>query len=230
MADSRLKKQLAEAVEELELELPVQTQGLLLEYLAQMQRWNRTYNLTAIRDAQQMLVQHIIDSLAVVGPMRRALESKPEAVIVDVGSGAGLPGAVLAMACPGWTIHCVDAVEKKMAFVRQMSGVLGLSNLSAKHGRIEALPNLQADIVVSRAFASLLDFATLAGGHVQPSGSMLAMKGRYPEEEIAALHAQGNWKVQSVQQLQVPQLEAQRCLVWIEACSGPVLKETHESQ
>lgn len=229
MADSRIKDQLAEAVVELGLELPLETQQLLLEYLAQMQRWNRTYNLTAIRDQQQMLVQHVFDSLAVVGPMQRALKSASDPVVVDVGSGAGLPGAVVAMARPDWTVHCVDAVEKKMAFVRQMAGVLKLPNLKANHARIEAVPNLQADIVVSRAFASLLDFATLAGGHVRPGGKLLAMKGRHPEEEIAALHAQSNWKVQSIQQLQVPQLEAQRCLVWIEARQEPVFKETHES-
>lgn len=217
MSDPDLKRQLALAVEELQLELPVQTQAQLLEYLAQMQRWNRTYNLTAIRDPQQMLVQHIIDSLAVVRPMQQALDFRSEAVIVDVGSGAGLPGVVIALACPGWQVNCVDAVEKKMAFVRQMSGVLALPNLSARHERIETIQPMGADIVVSRAFASLLDFATLAGAHVRPGGQLLAMKGRHPEEEIIALHEQGKWKVQSVQQLQVPLLEAQRCLVWIEA-------------
>lgn len=217
MAGTRMKQQLANAVEQLQLELPAGCQETLLDYLAQMQRWNRTYNLTAIRDAEQMLVQHVIDSLAVVGPMRQALESRQEAVIVDVGSGAGLPGVVVAAACPGWTVHCVDAVEKKMAFVRQMSGVLKLGNLSARHERVESMQAMNADIVVSRAFASLVDFATLAGGHVRPQGWLLAMKGRYPEEEIAALHEQEGWKVQSVQQLKVPQLEAQRCLVWIQA-------------
>ncbi|WP_301117214.1 16S rRNA (guanine(527)-N(7))-methyltransferase RsmG [Pusillimonas sp. (ex Stolz et al. 2005)] len=218
MFDPNLKNRLAEAVEALQLDLTDKTQALLLEYLAQMQRWNRTYNLTAIRDPGQMLVQHIVDSLAVIRPMQQALDFRSEAVIVDVGSGAGLPGVVIALACPGWQVHCVDAVEKKMAFVRQMAGVLGLPNLTARHERIESIQPLGADIVVSRAFASLVDFATLAGAHVRPGGHLLAMKGRHPEEEIDALHKQGNWKVQSVQQLQVPLLEAQRCLVWIEAC------------
>lgn len=216
MARTQLAQQLAEAAQELELDLPPERQALLLDYLAQMQRWNRTYNLTAIRDAEQMLVQHIIDSLAVVGPLRRALIDRDDAVIVDVGSGAGLPGVVLAVACPHWTIHCVDAVEKKMAFVRQMSGALGLANLRAVHGRVETMPSLQADVVVSRAFASLLDFATLAGRHARAGGMLAAMKGRHPEEEITALQSEGNWKVQSVQQLQVPKLDAQRCLVWLE--------------
>lgn len=217
MTDS-LKNQLAAAAAELQLELSAHTHILLLEYLAQMQRWNRTYNLTAIRDPEQMLAQHIIDSLAVIRPMQQALDFRSEAVIVDVGSGAGLPGVVIALACPGWQVHCVDAVEKKMAFVRQMAGVLALPNLTARHERIEAMQAMEADIVVSRAFASLVDFATLAGAHVRPGGQLLAMKGRHPEEEIEALHEHGHWKVQSVQQLQVPLLEAQRCLVWIEAC------------
>lgn len=215
MAQELLESQLAEAVHELELHLTSAQQATLLEYLAQMQRWNRTYNLTAIRDAGQMLIQHVFDSLAVVEPLRQALAGREEATIVDVGSGAGLPGVVLAVACPRWTVHCVDAVEKKMAFVRQMSGVLGLANLRAAHGRVETMPPLQADVVVSRAFASLLDFATLAGRHARPGGMLAAMKGRRPEEEISALQSQGNWKVASVQQLHVPKLDAQRCLVWI---------------
>src|SRR5690606_9463763 len=148
-------------------------------------------------------------------PMRHALKDQRNASIVDVGSGAGLPGVVVAAACPDWTVYCVDAVEKKMAFVRQMSGVLELANLKALHGRVEAMQPLEADLVVSRAFASLLDFATLAGGNAHPQGRLLAMKGRYPEEEITVLHEQGNWRVQSVQQLNVPHLEAHRCLVWI---------------
>lgn len=221
MAQTQLAQQLAEAAQGLELDLPPERQALLLDYLAQMQRWNRTYNLTAIRDAEQMLVQHIADSLAVVEPLRRVLGDRDDAIIVDVGSGAGLPGVVLAVVCPQWTIHCVDAVEKKMAFVRQMSGALGLANLRAVHGRVEAMPSLQADVVVSRAFASLLDFATLAGRHVRPGGMLAAMKGRHPEEEITALQSEGSWKVQSIQPLQVPKLNAQRCLVWLEPVNRP---------
>ncbi|HEY9460823.1 MAG TPA: RsmG family class I SAM-dependent methyltransferase, partial [Paralcaligenes sp.] len=97
----------------------------LLTYMAQMQHWNRTYNLTALRETDQILVQHLFDSLAIVAPMCRVLSSRTNAVatIVDVGSGAGLPGVVLATVQSGWQVHCVDAVEKKMAFVRQMSGV-----------------------------------------------------------------------------------------------------------
>lgn len=215
MIDIGLKEKLAKAVTELALDLSVEKQALLLEYLLQMQRWNKTYNLTAIRDLDQMLVQHVVDSLSVIEPLRQAVKHKENAIIADIGSGGGLPGVVLAVACSNWAVHCVDAVEKKMAFVRQMSGVLALPNLHSTHGRVEALEPLQADIVVSRAFASLLDFATLAGKHVRQNGWLAAMKGRQPEDEISALHAQTEWKVQSIQPLKVPFLEAQRCLVWI---------------
>lgn len=215
MSDLHLQRQLSDAAQELGLDLGAAEQTALLEYLAQMQRWNRTYNLTAIRDMDQMLVQHVIDSLAIVRPLQQALAKTDRATVVDVGSGAGLPGSVLAITCPKWTIHCVDAVEKKMAFVRQISGVLHLPNLHAVHGRVEEIESLNADIVVSRAFASLLDFATLAGKHVGANGRLAAMKGRYPEEEIDALHAQTKWQVESVLQLQVPKLNAHRCLIWI---------------
>lgn len=215
MSNTYLQEQLAQAVRVLDLSLSVGQKNLLLTYLAQMQRWNKTYNLTAIRDPQQMLVQHIVDSLAVVRPIYEALGHRDAATIADIGSGGGLPGVVLAVAAKQWTVHCVDAVEKKTAFVRQMAGALGLQNLKAVHSRVEELPPLEADIVVSRAFASLVDFATLAGKHVAETGKLLAMKGRLPEDEIAQLHAQGQWKVHSIQELEVPQLEAQRCLVWI---------------
>src|SRR5690606_25525230 len=119
-------------------------------------------------DPEQMLVQHLIDSLSVVKPISTILDKNTvsEGTIVDVGSGAGLPGVVLAIMHPNWRVHCIDAVEKKMAFVQQVSSVLRLRNLHAHHQRVESMPSLQADIVVSRAFASLADFATLAGGHV----------------------------------------------------------------
>ncbi|MFW7340731.1 16S rRNA (guanine(527)-N(7))-methyltransferase RsmG [Pollutimonas sp. H1-120] len=189
----------------------------LLNYLDQLQRWNRTYNLTALRDPEQMLIQHIFDSLAVLPPLTQTLYKKTveNVVIIDVGSGAGLPGAVMAIMQPGWSLRCVDAVEKKMAFVRQISGALHLPNLQAVHQRVETLAPYDADIVVSRAFASLVDFASLAGRHVAKDGCLLAMKGREPVEEIDALHRQTDWRVSRIQSLLVPELNAQRCLVWM---------------
>jgi len=194
----------------------------LLGYLEQLQRWNRTYNLTAIRDPQQMLVQHLFDSLAAVGPFASMLarEAAPRARIYDIGAGAGLPGAVLAIMRPDWDVACVDAVEKKMAFVRQVSGVLQLPNLAAIHARVEQLDPAHADIVTSRAFASLLDFATLAGRHVRSGGTLVALKGKVPDDEIEQLHAAGQWQVDRIEPLAVPELDAQRCLIWMRRNAG----------
>jgi 16S rRNA (guanine527-N7)-methyltransferase len=201
----------------LHMEISGQQRDALLNYLDQLQRWNRTYNLTAMRDPEQMLVQHVFDSLAVLPPLLNILDKNTvsSTTIVDVGSGAGLPGAVLAIMQPSWSVHCVDAVEKKMAFVRQVSGALRLPNLQAVHQRVETLAPYHANIVRSRAFASLLDFANLAGRHVAKNGYLLAMKGREPSEEIDALQSQSEWRVSRIQPLSVPELNAQRCLVWM---------------
>ncbi|NYT84618.1 16S rRNA (guanine(527)-N(7))-methyltransferase RsmG [Pollutimonas harenae] len=189
----------------------------LLAYLDQLQRWNKTYNLTALRDPEQMLVQHLIDSLSVVKPIANILYKNTvlESTIADVGSGAGLPGVVLAIMHPNWEVHCIDAVEKKMAFVRQVSSVLRLRNLHAHHQRVESMQPLEADIVVSRAFASLADFATLAGRHVATDGHLVAMKGREPEEEAELLRQNTSWRITHIETLPVPELNAQRCLVWM---------------
>lgn len=210
-------QRLEAAAHALGLDINPDQRDALLNYLEQLQRWNRTYNLTAMRDPEQMLVQHLFDSLAVLPSLINVLYKKTvkSARVVDVGSGAGLPGAVMAIMQPDWSVHCVDAVEKKMAFVRQISGALRLPNLHAVHQRVETLAPCRADIVVSRAFASLADFASLAGRHVAKDGYLLAMKGREPVEEIDVLHSQTDWRVSRIQPLSVPELNAQRCLVWM---------------
>lgn len=214
MTANNFKERLDAAANDLGVSVTMEQSEALLTYLAQLQRWNRTYNLTALRDPEQMLVQHIFDSLSLIpSVIQAAADADTPLRIVDVGSGAGLPGIVLAIMNPCWQVYCVDAVEKKMAFVRQVGSVLGLKNLHAVHGRIEKLPAYQADIVTSRAFSSMLDFVTLAGRHAAPDGVMLAMKGRRPEEEILALAQQDEWIVESIDALCVPQLDAQRCLV-----------------
>ncbi|ARP88400.1 16S rRNA (guanine(527)-N(7))-methyltransferase RsmG [Bordetella genomosp. 9] len=185
----------------------------LLGYLQLLQRWNRTYNLTAIRDPQQMLVHHIFDSLAVVPPISSAMPAAGR--LYDVGAGAGLPGVILAVMRPDWHITCIDAVEKKTAFVRQVSGALSLPNLRAVHGRVEDLDPGNCHVVTSRAFAALDDFARLAGQHVAAGGTLLALKGKVPDDEIQRLHAVGEWQVDAVQTIQVPELDAQRCLIWM---------------
>ncbi len=190
----------------------------LLAYLAQLQRWNRTYNLTALRDPEQMLVHHVLDSLAVVGPLDRAMPV--EGKVYDIGAGAGLPGVILAIMRPGWRISCVDAVEKKTAFVRQMTGVLALPNLQAIHARVEQLAPAGCDVVTSRAFASLRDFADLAGRHVADDGTLVALKAKTPDDEIAELQSQGTWRIETIQPITVPELDAQRCLIWMRRASG----------
>ena len=210
-------ERLTKASEALGIELDGQQSEKILKYISQLQRWNKTYNLTALRDPEQMLIQHVFDSLSVVPFVHDELgrQAKAQAKIMDVGSGAGLPGVILAIANPNWDITCVDAVEKKMAFVRQISAVLELPNLKATHHRVESLPPYDADIVISRAFASLYDFVSLASLHVSSGGRILAMKGRPPESEITELTEQTVWSVDHIEPLAVPELDAQRCLVYL---------------
>jgi 16S rRNA (guanine527-N7)-methyltransferase len=213
---SSYTQRLAQACDVLGLHATNQQIAQLLQYVEQLQRWNRSYNLTAIRDPEQMLTQHILDCLAVVAPVQRAIDALPkhESTVLDVGSGAGLPGVVLAVMMPTVQVKCVDAVEKKMTFVRQMRGVLGLTNLSATHARVEEL-SAQYDVVISRAFASLSDFAKSSGARVLPAGSLVAMKARPTDEEFADLASQTDWSIANIEPLDVPELQAQRCLVWL---------------
>jgi 16S rRNA (guanine527-N7)-methyltransferase len=183
----------------------------LLAYLDLLQKWNRAYNLSAVRDPMAMVSQHLLDCLAVLPALDRHLPAG--ARVLDVGSGAGLPGVVLAALRPGWQVTCVDAVAKKASFVRQVALELALPNLNAEHARVEQLPPWGADVVVSRAFASLADFCVGTVRHLGPVGCWVAMKGRVPEDEIAALPA--SVEVFHVEPLRVPGLDAQRCLVWM---------------
>ena len=211
-ADPRLPR-LQAAAEELRLELPVGGAEQLLAFVDLLRRWNGTYNLTAVRDPDEMLVQHLFDCLAVVAPLGRALPKRP-ARLLDVGSGGGLPGVVLAMLVPDLDVTCVDTVGKKAAFIRQVGVELGLRNLHAEHGRVEALRIAPVDIISSRAFASLADFTRLTRQHlVAATGVWMAMKGRRPDDEIAALP--GDIDVFHVEPLTVPELDAERCLVWM---------------
>lgn len=206
-----------------ELRLPAEAADRLLAYLDLLQRWNGVYNLTAVRDPQDMLRQHLADCLAVVGPLSRhavsvhAGESSTLRVL-DVGSGGGLPGAVLALLCPQWQVVCVDTVGKKAAFIRQAGVELGLLNLSAEHARVEAMQCPPFNVITSRAFASLPDFIRLSRGLLAPSGVWMAMKGRAPTEELAALPS--DIDVFHVEPLPVPGLQAERCLVWMRLGAG----------
>jgi 16S rRNA (guanine527-N7)-methyltransferase len=216
MSDARLQALLAGSGR-LGLELQGDAAARLLAYLDLLQRWNATYNLTSVRDPDQMLTQHLLDCLAVVAPMRRMLGGDP-ARVLDVGSGGGLPGVVLAAMCPTSKVICVDTVGKKAAFVRQAAMELGLPNLEGEHARVEKLRAPAFDLVTSRAFASLADFVSLTRQHLAAGGAWMAMKGKPPEAEMAALPP--DIEMFHVEHLDVPGLAAERCLVWMRPRAG----------
>lgn len=183
----------------------------LLGYVDRLERWNRVYNLTALRGREQMLRQHLLDSLSVVAPLRRVVPHL--STLVDVGSGAGFPGAVIAVAFPEIEVTCVDAVAKKAAFVRQAAAEVGLRRLHSMHARVERLDLPCVDVVVSRAFATLEHFVTSTRRLVDSSGCWLAMKGVHPQQEIEALPT--SIEMFHVEQVTVPGLDATRHLVWM---------------
>ncbi|MBU0588097.1 MAG: 16S rRNA (guanine(527)-N(7))-methyltransferase RsmG [Gammaproteobacteria bacterium] len=188
----------------------------LLRYMALIQKWNKVYNLTALRDPAEMLTHHVLDSLAVIAPLRRQLQTcragQATFKLLDVGSGAGLPGVVIAICCPDIAVSCVDTVAKKAAFVQQVAVSLKLPNLRGLHARVESLTD-GFDVVSSRAFASLADFVNWSRDALAPTGIWLAMKGKAPDEERAQLPV--NVEVFHVEQLQVPGLDAERCIIWM---------------
>jgi 16S rRNA (guanine527-N7)-methyltransferase len=188
----------------------------LLQYLDLLQRWNATYNLSAVRDRASMLTQHLADCLALVPPLRRARE---RGRLLDVGSGAGLPGVVIAVMMPALDVTCVDAVGKKVAFVRHVAGALRLPNLHAAHARVELLRAPPFDLITSRAFGSLADLTALTLNHLAADGVWVAMKGKRSVEETAALPSAID--VFHVEPLAVPGLDAQRCLVWMRRATAP---------
>lgn len=187
----------------------------LLAYRDLLLRWNRVHNLTAVRDPAQVLAQHLFDCLAVVTPLRRELlRAGGQRHVLDVGSGGGLPGVVLAVAAPELQVVCVDAVAKKAGFVQQVAAELRLPNLRSLHVRVEQLAEpAPFDAITARAFASLADFVTLSRRSLAPHGVWMAMKGQRPQAEIDALPP--GVEVFHVEPLQVPGLVAERCLVWM---------------
>ncbi len=198
------------------LGLPIsaaQRQGLV-GYVELLARWNATYNLTAVREREAVWAQHIADCLAVLPALDAQLAVSPATRVLDVGSGGGLPGVVLALMRPALDVTCVDTVGKKAAFVRQVAGALALPHLHAAHSRVEALRAPAFDLITSRAFASLADFVSLTRGLLAPGGRWMAMKGKHPADEIAALPPDVN--VFHVEQITVPGLDAERCLVWMQ--------------
>jgi 16S rRNA (guanine527-N7)-methyltransferase len=208
---SQLEADLRAGLAELGLGLPDAQIVQLLEYLGLIAKWNQVYNLTAVRDPGEMLRLHVLDCLAVIQPLRRRTGGRPVALL-DVGSGAGLPGIVIAICCPGVRVDCVDTVAKKAAFIQQAAATLKLGNLRGLHDRVENLRRGYA-VIASRAFASLSDFVTLSSAALTEDGVWMAMKAKLADDEVSALPPLAT--VFHVEQLQVPGLDAQRCLVWI---------------
>jgi 16S rRNA (guanine527-N7)-methyltransferase len=207
-----LESPLRQGLAALSLELADAQVGQLLAYLDLIQKWTKVYNLTAVRDPQEMLTHHLLDSLAVIAPLRKQLHGLTDVRLLDVGSGAGLPGVVIAVCCPDIKVDCVDTVGKKAAFIQQAAVQLKLSNLRGVHARVESLTD-KYTVISSRAFASLVDFTTWSRQALAEQGVWMGMKGKHPADEIAALPAEV--KVFHVEQLSVPGLEAERCILWM---------------
>jgi len=218
------------------LSLSEDQQAQLMAYMDLIGKWTKVYNLTAVRDAHEMLTHHLLDSLAVIAPLRRELAklnlpgadlatvtlgaqgqgtdkaAQAKYSLLDVGAGAGLPGIVIAITCPDVSVTCVDTVAKKAAFIQQVAAALKLPNLKGLHARVESLTQ-PYDVVCSRAFASLIDFTTWSKAALADDGVWMAMKGKHPDQELAVLPE--SVKVFHVEQLQVPGLDAERCIIWM---------------
>jgi 16S rRNA (guanine527-N7)-methyltransferase len=210
-----LRPTLEAGLRELGLALSAGQVDQLLAYQDLIAKWNKVYNLTAVRDPQEMLTHHLLDSLAAVPPLLRQIGGQPIRLL-DVGSGGGLPGVVIAITCPQIEVHCVDTVLKKSTFIQQVSATLKLPNLRGIHARVESLKAEEGggyDVVCSRAFASLADFTAWSRAALRPAGVWMALKGKHPADELAALPPEVS--VFHVEQLAVPGLGAQRCIVWM---------------
>ena len=187
----------------------------LLEYQTLIGKWNKVYNLTAVRDPAEMLTHHLLDSLAAVAPLQKHLQGRSlsAASLLDVGSGAGLPGVVLAICCPALAVTCVDTVGKKAAFIKHVALALGLPNLTGLHARVETITQ-PFDVICSRAFASLSDFTGWSQAALAPGGVWMALKGKHPAEELSMLPP--DVAVFHVEPLAVPGLAAERCIIWLQ--------------
>ena len=208
---------LARGIDALGLRVTEAQQLQLLSYMDLIQKWNKVYNLTALRGLQEILTHHVLDSLSVITPLLRHIEQnklseQPTVSLLDVGSGGGLPGVVIAICCPFVRVTCVDTVSKKAAFIQQAAASLRLPNLQGVHARVESLSG-PFDLICSRAFASLPDFVSWSLGALAHDGVWMAMKGKTPEDEMVALPSSA--EVFHVEQLKVPGLEADRCVVWM---------------
>lgn len=200
-----LQSKLTQGLQKAGIELPSEAQQKLLDYLDLLQKWNKVHNLTAVRDPDEMVTLHLLDSLSVLPYIQGGR-------LLDVGSGAGLPGIPLAICRPELQVTVLDSSHKKASFMRQAKAELGISNLEVICGRVEAFkPPELFDQVISRAFSDLGEFMQLTRHLGKPNAQWLAMKGVYPFEELSQI----NSEPVRVVPLQVPGLEAQRHLVFL---------------
>ena len=211
-----LAEGLRAGIQALGLDLSAEQQQRLLDYMALIQKWTKVYNLTAVRDPAEMLTHHLLDSLTAIAPLTRHTLGQ-QIRVLDVGSGGGLPGVVLAICMPELNVTCVDTVAKKAAFVQQVAVSLKLSNLRGLHARVETLTD-PYQVICSRAFASLPDFVTWSRSALAEGGVWMAMKGKHPQDEIEALPE--DVKVFHVEPLTVPGLDVERCMVWMRPNAG----------
>ena len=210
-----LRATLTAGLKALQLELNDQQVDQLLAYQALIAKWTQVYNLTAVRDPAEMMTHHLLDSLAAIPSLQRHLHSsglEQGSRLLDVGSGAGLPGVVIAICCPTVAVTCVDTVAKKAAFIKQAALALKLPNLTGLHARVENIAE-HFDVICSRAFASLVDFTQWSAAALAPRGVWMAMKGKHPADELQALPP--NIAMFHVEQLKVPGLQATRCILWL---------------
>ena len=210
-----LETQLRHGAQQLGLALDDTQIGQLMTFLDLLQKWNKVYNLTSVRDPQEMMTHHLLDSLAAVPPLQRYLAGKglDAPKLLDVGSGGGLPAVVFAICVPQLDVSCVDTVGKKVAFVQQVAVSMRLRNLRGIQSRVEQLTQ-QYDIVSCRAFAALQDFTAWSAQTLKADGIWLAMKAKKPEDELVLLPA--SVEVLNIEPLQVPDLDAERCIVWMQ--------------
>jgi 16S rRNA (guanine527-N7)-methyltransferase len=207
-----LSQVLAEGITEMGLDVSAEQRAKLMDYLALMFKWNSVYNLTSLRDPMQMVTHHLLDSLAAVPAFAGAQN------VLDVGSGGGLPGIVLAIVRPSMKVSMIDTVHKKTAFLTQVKAELGLANVTVYTARVEQLQvSDKFDVITSRAFADLSDFVNWSSHLLAEQGRYIALKGVAPQEEQQRLPAA--WRVSGVEPLQVPRLGAERHLVHIERVS-----------
>ena len=214
-----LRSTLMAGLKALQLDLSEQQVDQLLAYQAMIAKWTKVYNLTSVRDPAEMMTHHLLDSLAAIPALQRHLQSaglEQGSRLLDVGSGTGLPGVVIAICCPRVAVTCVDTVAKKAAFIKQAALALKLPNLTGLHARVESITET-FDVICSRAFASLVDFTNWSAAALAPQGVWMAMKGKNPADELQALPPA--IAMFHVEQLKVPSLDAERCILWLRPVS-----------